>query len=1131
MKQNNNKAATTDNGFLGSISSSSIRNFIPKSFSSNRNKCTSNSNPKLPKSNAENTPPADPNIINHQHSQIKTPVSHTQSNAPQSSDTTVVVRIRPENKNSNANEGEWKIEKVSSDTLCFGGSLFTFDEVFDTNSSQEDVFQFVGLPLVRSALAGYNTSILSYGQSGSGKTYTMWGPPSSIVEEPLSQSQQGIVPRIFRMLFTELEREKRMSDRKQFNYQCRCSFVEICNDQIKNLLNPIQQNLEVKEDSKSALYIENLIEEYVTGYDDVAQIMIKGLSNRKFGETGLKSYGSRSHIIFTFVVESWCKGTPKSSNGLKSSKISLIDLAGLDRDTTDDASQYQMETINLKKSLSQLGHFVDALTKEPPFGKDEAKPHSKSCLTHLLRDSLGGNSKLSVICSISPDNRSNSETLSTLRFGQQVRSIRNEPVINEIKEADVDFGDTIKNLKEELIRAKDDVHSSVEGKKGCFQGCNAQESLNHLRISINRSLILSNIENDTNEVVEVNEDDIEQLRQQIDELYSSCEGSPKDISVTEDCVQFPSVENCDEDMFNDDDIVVSADNIDCTENTSEGIKSVHSCSPSPILDGPKLSDSPKFSNTRKKVTFSSSNLGRWDNVAENSNLGEDLSRKSFKEHHMQSSLRSSKAESLATSLQRGLQIIDNHQKNSALNKSTTSFSFEHLTLVACPENDKAEFSDQTIPQKPSRDGEYTSLCASCRTKLCSKDYAEVQDSLKVPKHLDDALVDGSTREKDIENVCMEQAARIKQLNEMVEKLKEQISVHGQHEEYNSIKDENQLLRGTSSITEEKCEIKEVQEEIAQKDISFDANEKELLLKEIKNLRSKLQSYGDAPVKKSTDILRSSLMSRSIQLQKSSVFSPENDGEELENEKLRWTEMESEWICLTDELRVDLESHRLRAERFEAELRSEKKCTEELDDALNRAVTGHARMVEHYAELQEKYNDLVVKHEAVMEGIAEVKRAAAKASKKGHARFAKSLAAELSVMRVEREKESKLLKKENQILKSQLQDTAEAVQAAGELLVRLRESEHAASVAEENFSNVQQENEMLKMQIEKLKSKHKTEVSTMKQYLVESKLPESALQPLYQEDSELAQNNATSYTYDDQAWRAEFGASYQDHHYY
>ncbi|KAK7288515.1 hypothetical protein RIF29_01976 [Crotalaria pallida] len=133
------------------------------------------------------------------------------------------------------------------------------------------------------------------------------------------------------------------------------------------------------------------------------------------------------------------------------------------------------------------------------------------------------------------------------------------------------------------------------------------------------------------------------------------------------------------------------------------------------------------------------------------------------------------------------------------------------------------------------------------------------------------------------------------------------------------------------------------------------------------------------------------------------------------------------------------------------------------------------------------------------------------------------------MRVEKERESKLLKKENQNLKIQLRDTAEAVQAAGELLVRLREAEHAASVAEENFTNMKQENENLKYQLEKLKRKHEKEIFTVKQYLTESKLPESAMLPLYREDSDVVHNNATSYTYDDQAWRAEFGAIYQDHY--
>lgn len=251
-----------------------------------------------------------------------------------------------------------------------------------------------------------------------------------------------------------------------------------------------------------------------------------------------------------------------------------------------------------------------------------------------------------------------------------------------------------------------------------------------------------------------------------------------------------------------------------------------------------------------------------------------------------------------------------------------------------------------------------------------------------------------------------------------------------------------------SVSKEACEVKQVQEELNQRDSSFDANEKEEFLKEIQNLRSKLQLCSDAPIKRSTDKLRSSLLSRSIQLTKSGVLSHDNGEEEgLEKERERWTEMESEWICLTDELRVDLETYRNHAEKLEMELKMEKHCTEELDDALKRSVLGHARMVEHYVDLQENYNDLVVKHNAIMQGIAEVKKAAAKAGKKGRARFAKSLAAELSALRVERERERDLLKKENKNLKIQLRDTAEAVHAAGELLVKLREAEQAASVAE------------------------------------------------------------------------------------
>ncbi|KAF7815945.1 kinesin-like protein KIN-12F isoform X1 [Senna tora] len=1197
MRQSRN-AESAETRFFGSISSSSIRNLLPRSISS---KHKSTSNPKIPKSDAENTPPADPNIqLHHDQSSLPTTTAIKQlqpttlssqiqvveSKAPQDSTVKVVVRIRP--VDSDGKEEDQSVKKVSSDTLCIGDRQFAFDLVFDSNSNQEDIFLSVGVPLVKNALAGYNTSLLSYGQSGSGKTYTMWGPPSAMVEEPSPSSHQGLVPRIFKMLFSELEREQHISKGKQFNYQCRCSFLEIYNEQIGDLLDSIQQNLELKEDSKNAWYVENLTEEYVTSYEDVTQIIIKGLSSRKVGATSLNSKSSRSHIIFTFIIESWCKGTSSKVFGSsKTSRITLIDLAGMDTNKVEDAGRIcPKESRYVKKSLSQLGRLVDALTKETQSVEAQEISDRSSCLTRLLQEPLGGNRKLSVICYISPDNKSNAETLRTLRFGQRIRSIRNQPVINEIKEDGPNgLSDQIRHLKEELIKTKANVQSSTGSTNGYFQGRNVRESLNQLKVSLNRSLLLPHIDNDTEEEVNVDEDDIRQLNQQINELYSSCEGvNPKDIPVSEDCVQFYSVgECCDADMIIDDEIEKEKMNDQsCTADMSRAIKStfrsnisVSSCCETPTFDEPLLSESPKIRKTqRKSMAVSSSYLGSWNNVAESSSLRKDMSGQSFNHgENVRSSLLSSKVlpgptESLAASLQRGLQIIDQHQTNSALNKSLASFSFDNLTLTSCPEIDRVGSSVQTTQERPNS-GEVpaTFLCDSCGKKVSDQASAEVQDSLnswidkvekaensdrledKVPQHLQNEMAKAIKREKELEIVCKEQRARIDQLSQLVEKYKGEkdlnsIVVYGQegneqttNEEYNSLKDEDKLLRGSLSenllrhISEGNREIKEVQEEdLTQRDNSFDATEKEALLKEIQNLRSRLQLCSDGPIKKSTDKLRSSLMSRSTQLQKGVLFH-DNGGEDIEKERQRWTEMESEWICLTDELRVDLESNRRRAERVEMELKSEKKCTEELDDALKRAVLGHARMVEHYAELQERYDDIVAKHSAIMAGIAEMKKAAAKAGNKGQAKFAKALAAELSTMRVEREREREFLKKENKSLKIQLRDTAEAVHAAGELLVRLREAEHAASVAQENFARMEEDNEKLKKKVEKLKRKHKMEMITMKQYLAESKLPESALQPLYREDSDdIVHNKGISYADDDdQAWRAEFGVIYQ-HHY-
>ncbi|QHN85558.1 uncharacterized protein DS421_16g538450 [Arachis hypogaea] len=245
----------------------------------------------------------------------------------------------------------------------------------------------------------------------------------------------------------------------------------------------------------------------------------------------------------------------------------------------------------------------------------------------------------------------------------------------------------------------------------------------------------------------------------------------------------------------------------------------------------------------------------------------DVLRQSFKEdEHIRSLLHSSKVllgptESLGASLQRGLQIIDSHQRNSALSKSSASFSFECLT--PCQEIDKGKrFSID--------EGSTNLLCESCRRKISNVESKEAHiDKVevdKVQKDLENEMAKATMREKELENVYKEQAARIEELNQLIASRRQ--------EREKTIT----CLEVKTRNFGEKCEIKEVQvqEELTQRDSSFDANEKEELLKEIYSLRSKLQLG--------------------------------SGGEALEKERERWTEMESEWICLTDELGVDLEKN-------------------------------------------------------------------------------------------------------------------------------------------------------------------------------------------------------------------------------
>ncbi|XP_058081265.1 kinesin-like protein KIN-12F [Magnolia sinica] len=1188
----------------------------------------------------ENTAPPDPNVLCDRPvspsvpKKLTAPAANSQkvgsgsdsqdhrSAALEDSSVKIVARIRPV---SGLERGSDRIvRKLSSNSLSVEDRIFSFDSVVDSDSTQEDVFQLVGIPLVKNSLAGFNTSILSYGQTGSGKTHTMWGPPSAMVEGNYSpRSNQGIVPRIFHMLFSEIQKEKENSDEGQINYQCRCSFLEIYKEQITDLLDPTQRNLQIRDDAKNGFYVENLSEEYVTSFEDVTQILIKGLSNRKVGATSINSKSSRSHIIFTCVIESWCKGTlSKCFSSSKSSRISLVDLAGSERNKLDDAGRECVKDArNVKWSLSQLGYLVNTLAEVGQSGKPQNIPYKNSCLTHLLRESLGGNAKLTVICAISPDDRCKGETLSTLRFGQRAKSIQNKAVINEITEDYVnDLSDQIRQLKEELTRVKSNGDDgSVGNNGGYFKRHNARESLNQLRLSLNRSLILPHIESDSEEEINIDEEDVRELCVQLHNVHDPSEDNLRDMPENNMSMQFSSFEeNSDMDTANGLDSLENGFELSATippegksnnillrepekECRSGSLENLHASQDilgaikedqsqdssstsasmvrasltiipsrqSPVLLDPTLSDSPKIDNKQKKtVSFVSSNLSESQhNPSESPKLNSDVLRQSVKRSdNIRSSLQSSKAfsnptESLAASLHRGLQIIDYHQQYSA---SKNSFSFENLILKQSHAAERVDASMQTPAEygQPLGESSNSFLCALCK-RGDSNGSKQVRDSLntcivpfdevgttdrlrnQVAKDEENDLAAAIKRQQELEKVCAEQVAKIEQLNHLVEqcKLEHQhdsvikqsqdtkiLCLEGLTEENMLLADERKILKlgyeNHPEVSSTDGEPKELQKELDHEyKVSFEMGEKEALLKEIQSLKDQLQSHINASSNGSVQKQSSTALSQSIQLRSSAVGSISLDevGKELEKERQKWTEMESGWISLTEELRVDLESNRRLAEKTEIELRHEKKCSDELDDALQRAMLGHARMIEHYAELQEKYNGLLEKHRKIMEGIAEVKRVAAKAGGKGAGkRFVESLAAELSALRVERDRERDRLKKENKSLKVQLRDTAEAVHAAGELLVRLKEAEEAVSATEEKFVQAQQESEKVKKQMEKLKKKHKMEIITMKQYLAESRLPESALRPVLQQDLDRPD--------DQDDWRAEFSPLYRQDSY-
>ncbi|XP_010489930.1 PREDICTED: kinesin-like protein KIN-12D [Camelina sativa] len=367
----------------------------------------------------------------------------------------ILIRVRPLNSMEKGTNGYSRcLKQESSQCVAWIGppeTRFQFDHVACETIDQETLFRVAGLPMVENCLSGYNSCIFAYGQTGSGKTYTMLGEVGDLEVKP--SPNRGMMPRIFEFLFARIQAEEESRRDERLKYNCKCSFLEIYNEQITDLLEPSSTNLQLREDIKSGVYVENLTECEVQSVQDILGLITQGSMNRKVGATNMNRESSRSHSVFTCVIESrWEKD---STANMRFARLNLVDLAGSERQKTSGAEGDRLkEAASINKSLSTLGHVIMVLV-DVANGKPRHIPYRDSRLTFLLQDSLGGNSKTMIIANASPSVSCAVETLNTLKFAQRAKLIQNNAVVNEDSNEDVlELRRQIRLLKEELSLLK-----------------------------------------------------------------------------------------------------------------------------------------------------------------------------------------------------------------------------------------------------------------------------------------------------------------------------------------------------------------------------------------------------------------------------------------------------------------------------------------------------------------------------------------------------------------------------------------------------------------------------------------------------------------------------------------------------
>ena len=380
----------------------------------------------------------------------------------QKSQITIAIRIRPLSQNEKELSDIESVTAINSNSLSVSSEnsakknsqikyqQFFFDYVFDKTATQQEIYTKTTKNLLESIIEGYNATVFAYGATGSGKTYTMLG---------INENERGIMPRSVIDLF------KMLNKRKNKEFRLSVSYVEIYNEEIRDLLGN-REELKLHEDPTKGVIIQGVKEIFVDNVDNFFDILYKGNQKRTVGKTNANETSSRSHALLKINIENKDKEGPNSSN-INCGRFILVDLAGSEKNNSsinpnnnnNNSNNNNLNTKNnlrqqegakINQSLLYLGICINALASKSKF-----IPWRNSKLTHILKDSIGGNAKIVMISTISPSLFCTEETLNTLNYSNRAKNITTiikKNVINVIdRESQVNkYKEIINNLSDEL---------------------------------------------------------------------------------------------------------------------------------------------------------------------------------------------------------------------------------------------------------------------------------------------------------------------------------------------------------------------------------------------------------------------------------------------------------------------------------------------------------------------------------------------------------------------------------------------------------------------------------------------------------------------------------------------------------